>query len=198
MATESSIFLPTMKIKPETEFWMQTKVDQNMMDYVWSQINLAKYNAKDKLVGHISRSLDLPDQENKLSNLVLDVASDLSYIYEPTFQVRDLWVNFQRKHEFNPFHDHSGALSFVLWVKIPYKYEDECNTANTQNLGGTPRSGSFSFYYTSILGAVSHYDYLLDPFWEGTLLVFPSKLPHQVYPFYTSDEERISISGNIY
>ena len=111
-----------MKIKPETEFWMQTKVDQNMMDYVWSQINLAKYNAKDKLVGHISRSLDLPDQENKLSNLVLDVASDLNYIYEPTFQVRDLWVNFQRKHEFNPFHDHSGALSFVLCVKIPYKY----------------------------------------------------------------------------
>ena len=36
-----------MKIKPETEFWIQTKVDQNMMDYVWSQINLAKYNAKD-------------------------------------------------------------------------------------------------------------------------------------------------------
>ena len=187
-----------MKIKPETEFWMQTKVDQDIMNYIWSQIKLAKYDAKDKLVGHISRSLDLPDESNILSNLVLHVASELNYIYQPTYQVRDLWVNFQKKNEFNPFHDHKGALSFVLWMKIPYRYEDECKTANVRSLGGSPCSGAFSFYYTSVLGTVNHYDYLLDPAWEGTLLVFPSKLPHQVYPFYTSDEERISISGNIY
>lgn len=187
-----------LKVRPETEFWMQTKVDQDMMNYVWSQISLAKYDAKHQLVGHISSSLVLPDQENKLSNLVLDVASDLSYIYQPTFKVQSLWVNFQKKHEFNPFHGHSGALSFVLWMKIPYTYEDECNTPNTQVLGNQPCSGSFSFYYTSVLGTVSHYDYLLDPSWEGTLLVFPAVLSHQVYPFYTSDEERISISGNIY
>ena len=187
-----------LKVTPEVEFWMQTKVDQDIMDYTWSQIKLAKENAKTRLVGHISSSLTLPDQENKLSSLVLDVASELNYIYQPTFKVQELWVNFQKKHEFNPFHSHSGALSFVLWIKIPYKYEDECNTPNTQNLGNQPCSGAFSFYYTSVLGSVSHYDYLLDPSWEGTLLVFPAVLSHQVYPFYTSDEERISISGNIF
>jgi hypothetical protein len=28
-------------------------------------------------------------------------------------------------------------------------------------------------------------------------LFFPSKLPHNVYPFLNSDDTRISISGNI-
>ena len=32
---------------------------------------------------------------------------------------------------------------------------------------------------------------------EGVILLFPSRLRHQVYPFYNCDKERISISGNI-
>ena len=32
---------------------------------------------------------------------------------------------------------------------------------------------------------------------EGTMVFFPSKLQHGVYPFYDNDEQRISISGNI-
>ena len=32
---------------------------------------------------------------------------------------------------------------------------------------------------------------------ENTILFFPALLNHTVYPFYLSDEERISISGNI-
>ena len=31
----------------------------------------------------------------------------------------------------------------------------------------------------------------------GKIIFFPSKLNHCVYPFYTSDDTRISISGNI-
>ena len=29
------------------------------------------------------------------------------------------------------------------------------------------------------------------------MLLFPSSLHHMVYPFYNSDEERVTISGNI-
>ena len=32
---------------------------------------------------------------------------------------------------------------------------------------------------------------------EGNMVMFPSRLHHQVYPFYESDKERVSISGNI-
>ena len=32
---------------------------------------------------------------------------------------------------------------------------------------------------------------------EGRIVFFPAPMEHIVYPFYTSDEFRISISGNI-
>ena len=37
----------------------------------------------------------------------------------------------------------------------------------------------------------------VDKSFEGKMLVFPSKLQHLVYPFYTSDEHRITVSGNV-
>jgi len=37
----------------------------------------------------------------------------------------------------------------------------------------------------------------LDKSWEGTIIVFPAKMLHCVYPFYTSDGTRISLSGNV-
>ena len=185
-------------IHPTTQFWIHTKLDKPMMDYVWSQIKLAKDDVKHELVGHISKSLDLPDKENKLSPYINEVAKNLTYIYEPHMTVKTLWANFQKKNEFNPLHSHCSALSFVIWMQIPYRYEDECKTVPAKNLDSPVRNGCFSFVYTSVLGEVTNYDYYLNPTFEGSLLVFPSQLMHQVYPFYTSDLERISISGNIY
>ena len=40
--------------------------------------------------------------------------------------------------------------------------------------------------------------FYLDSQYENTICVFPSILNHAVFPFYTSDEYRISVSGNIY
>jgi len=187
-------------VRPETEYWIQDKLDNQMMDYVWSQIKLAKNDHKSKLVGHLSSSLTLPDLENKFSPYLLDLAKNLQYLYHPDFKVRDLWVNFQKKHDFNPMHHHRGAVSFVLWMKIPYEREVEAETEQAKGIiGGMPhKNGCFQFIYTSVMGLVHNYCYYLDPSWEGSLVMFPSQLEHQVYPFYTSDLDRVSISGNIY
>jgi len=37
----------------------------------------------------------------------------------------------------------------------------------------------------------------MNPEIEGTMLFFPAKLNHIVYPFYDCEEDRVSISGNI-
>ena len=37
----------------------------------------------------------------------------------------------------------------------------------------------------------------VDKSYEGVCCFFPSKLKHMVYPFYTSERKRVSISGNI-
>ena len=37
----------------------------------------------------------------------------------------------------------------------------------------------------------------MSPETEGTILFFPSRLNHTVYPFYQCEEDRITISGNV-
>jgi len=107
-----------------------------------------------------------------------------------------LWVNFQKKYEYNPMHDHSGVLSFVIWHKNPFLYRDEVkqDPAKKGNLLCT--NGLFSFVFSDG-GRVLEQYIPVDKNWEGYIAVFPSNLLHQVYPFYTSNDYRISISGNI-
>ena len=191
------------KIHPQTEYWIESKLDKEMMDYLWSQIKKAKENHKDKLVGHLARSLTLPDIEGKLNECVTNLAKHLyDGFYIPQLEqgiltAKDLWVNFQQKYDFNPVHDHRGALSFVIWMKIPYEYKNEANTARTKGIADGCMSGCFQFLFTSMLGQIVKHSYFLNPSYEGTILIFPSTFNHTVYPFFTSDEDRISISGNI-
>ena len=51
--------------------------------------------------------------------------------------------------------------------------------------------------YTDILGRLRNYWYKLNQSQNGTMLFFPAELQHQVYPFYTSNKNRVSVSGNI-
>ena len=39
--------------------------------------------------------------------------------------VESVWVNMQKKLEVNPLHSHAGTLSFVAWLYVPFKLEDE-------------------------------------------------------------------------
>ena len=47
------------------------------------------------------------------------------------------------------------------------------------------------------LGNITSHAVPADNEWEGKMALFPAQLNHQVYPFYTSDEYEISISGNV-
>jgi len=105
------------------------------------------------------------------------------------------WVNFQEKYEFNPPHDHDGDLSFVIWISIPYDINVELSNSPSSK-SNHPVAGHFSFLYTNSLGEISEHLIPADRTMENTLLIFPSRLKHSVYPFYTSNDYRISVSGN--
>ena len=53
------------------------------------------------------------------------------------------------------------------------------------------------FVYTDIWGRISSHSLNLDKSCEGKIAIFPSVLNHIVYPFHTSDNYRISVSGNL-
>ena len=108
----------------------------------------------------------------------------------------DAWVNFQKKHEYNPIHFHHKAISWVTWITIPYDLEEELNMPNVKE-AHVKYASKFEFIYNSLDGGISTTQLDIDKTWEGSLIMFPNYLKHQVYPFQTSNEPRVSISGNI-
>lgn len=99
------------------------------------------------------------------------------------------WINIQKKHEFNPNHIHDGIASYNIWIKIPYDIDEELKQGR--------HASTFEFTYNSITGTTLNQILKISKEWEGKIIMFPSTLQHCVYPFYTSDKNRISIAGNI-
>jgi hypothetical protein len=173
---------------------------------IQSNFSLA-IETNEKLAGHINHEYDLIDSlpyiESLFSPLIREYESIYDYGKEFTMLSDDVpiylesaWVNFQKKHEFNPPHNHSGIYSFALWIKIPYSYENEKEMFPKLSDTTTNVTGSFSFQYVNVLGNVSSYTINLDKTSENYAVFFPAKMIHGVHPFYTSDDYRISVSGN--
>jgi hypothetical protein len=66
------------------------------------------------------------------------------------FVLKKLWVNYQKKYDFNPIHIHSGVFSFVIWVQIPYDLTEE---RQRYNLKGD-ETAAFTFQYNNALGGL--------------------------------------------
>lgn len=124
------------------------------------------------------------------NSMVLKKDLDLELSLERT------WINLQRKGEFLPMHNHSGLMSFVIWAKIPYLLLDEEKQQKNIFLQKN-MAGHFQFLYTDTLGNIRTLNLPVDKTWQGKIAVFPSKTMHCVYPFYSTDEYRFTIAGNI-
>ncbi|NBP00003.1 MAG: hypothetical protein EBU90_07705 [Proteobacteria bacterium] len=112
--------------------------------------------------------------------------------------IPDVWINFMKAGEVNPPHNHGGVLSFVIWVKIPYLLEDEHKNLSVSK-SKQKMAGVFSFLYPKmdVPGGIFTSNLKIDKKNEGHMIIFPASLLHAVYPFYTSNEYRISIAGNL-
>ena len=112
--------------------------------------------------------------------------------------VESVWVNMQKKLEVNPLHNHDGTLSFVAWLYVPFKLEDERKVKNVKNSRTMEIASTFQFVYNNVLGTISNCPMFVEKGWEGRIVMFPARLLHIVYPFQTSDDYRISIAGNLH
>lgn len=204
------------KITPTVTGFLEVKLDKKMIEYLWKMVEISrleKINYKQALVGNISKSYILEDQNNYffkrsciplikifrqqngsndpyLKNAILDKNTPLL--------LRSFWVNYQYQTEFNPYHDHTGVYSFAIWLKVPYNWQDQNKLPQFKDINESNiKAGNFEFEYIDTLGGVRNIPYKLSPSMEGTMLFFPAQLRHCVYPFYGTDEPRISIAGNI-
>jgi hypothetical protein len=126
-----------------------------------------------------------------------DYTYRFNYHHGKPYILEDMaWVNIQKKHEFNPVHWHYGTVSWVTYINIPYSLEEELNQPHVVN-SIFQCASMFQFVYNMLDGGISMHNLQIDNTWEGVIIMFPSYLKHQVYPFSTSDETRVSIAGNI-
>lgn len=119
----------------------------------------------------------------------------LSTSHRP-LKLAKLWVNFQKKHEFNPIHDHYGVFSFIIFIQIPYTSEEQRKISPGKK-SNDDMAGKLEFLCYDTTGRLHLTKINADKSWEQSMLIFPAKLAHTVYPFYGTDEYRITISGNV-
>lgn len=171
--------------------------------------NFEKYKKQEvmpMLAGNLAKEYELIECKQHLANVlnqhVVNYTEVFDYLKSLNFNLVDspivlekVWVNFQKKYEFNPIHVHSGILTFVIFLDIPYLIEDEIKKSpGSKSIACL--AGHFEFIFHNTLGAISSHYIPADKSYENVLLMFPSKMPHCAYPFYTSNKYRITISGN--
>ena len=193
-------------IRPENWGWIEKKLDHSSIDYLWRCIDKKGEKIKDNLIfAHVDEVYLLLDRGDWFFHHVVE---PLALDYEREFgnglstsipvatghrwQLGRFWVNYYRSSTYIPLHDHTGIYSFVIWLKIPSRQK----ILGKSHYNETHYNSTFQFYYIDLLGAVRSHTYYLNPEDEGTMVLFPSTLKHCVHPHY-SDEDRITISGNI-
>jgi hypothetical protein len=102
-----------------------------------------------------------------------------------TFSLKKCWYNVMRPGDFNPLHDHSGDLSFI----VTFEASQELREEQKQN----DHPGQLWFYAPSFYGTIVG----LKASTEGSnFYIFNSTLDHAVYPF-RSETLRYSLAGNL-
>jgi len=190
--------------------WLEIKLDGDEMSHLWKCIDKKGLNNKKTLVGNLSSSFELEDEndwfhDNVIVKLYAKYADEFRNLGQDfimkgmhPYYIHSMWVNYQKQNEFNPIHNHSGLYSFVIWMKIPTHWKDQFKLPFLRKIKEqNKRASSFELTIPFRDRELTTHHYKMSPDLEGTMLFFPSTMVHQVYPFYNCEEYRISISGNI-
>ncbi len=178
-------------------------LNQEIVDIHNDDSNIPKMNKN--LAGQITKEYQLTKSRELLDPFLEEMARAYqkewaypSISTSTNFEVESVWVNMQKKLEVNPLHNHDGTLSFVAWLHVPFKLEDEKNMENCKNSRTVELTSTFQFVYNTAVGKIANCPLFVESGWEGRIVMFPSQLLHIVYPFQTSDDYRISIAGNLH
>ena len=178
------------------------EVPTNVSEWLLNNIPDRKFN--DGLAGQINEEYGYDTRPQFIDEFILKKIENpiiqyhlgkVKIIKEPKLALQNLWINLQKKHEFNPLHNHTAILSFIIFLKVPYNLDDEMKVFPQASC--EPMASKLSFIVFDSLGEISELNVPVDKSFENRMIMFPAKLQHLVYPFYTSDDYRITCSGNI-
>ena len=152
------------------------KVEKYLLNYVHRFLNTITETFGPAQVERMMEKSNFSKEEQRLPESESRIALDTC------------WINYQKRYDFNPPHNHKGVLSFVIFCKIPN------NIFKEQAVSNSPEAGKILFQHgennNKLMGSL----FPVRPY-EKLLFIFPSSLNHFVPAFWV-DETRISVSGN--
>lgn len=179
-------------------------------EVTWDTVNFYKDYAgtlsnNENLAGHLQKQIKIEDlpvtvRDDIMRNFRRPEVTEYVSKYKdtmnpiPPIKLETTWVNYMKKTEFNPLHRHGGLFSFVIFIQIPYDLSEEDKVFPDTPDKKTSRLG---FVFNEPLAGPEEITLDVDESFVGKIILFDAKLPHLVYPFYTSDECRITASGNV-
>ena len=179
-----------LQIKDEFKKLLLEEAKGNTQDY------------RDKLAGILDHETGYGSESKKK---ILPMLSQYLGVYDQAYQryvnkpyekmpeyvLSSLWINHQKPNEFNPPHDHDGALSFVIYLDIPEALKKE----HAEYKGKSCGPGGIQFIYgNGPRDAITYMSFMPE---EKDMYIFPAWLKHWVAP-YKSDCTRVSVSGNFH
>lgn len=191
---------------PNTGF-VRTSVDANSIRNLTQEIEDMDRSRQPTIdhshVGVITNEFRIVTESarNELAQVLMPACEQFAQSFHWTAEQRpmtltDTWVNFQRPGEYFIPHTHKGVFSFALWIRVPFTQAEEASWRESN--GKSSRAlHAFTFHYTDALGRITPYELPVDRTWERECVVFLGETMHSVTPFYSTDEERIVVSGNV-
>ena len=181
---------------------IRMKISNTFKELFISESKKNKMDFRDKLAGIMDHETGYGEESKKI---ILPQLSQCLGVYnqayeryvmkpfvkQPEYVLTSLWINHQKRNEFNPPHDHDGKLSFVTYLSIPEKLKKE----NKKYTGKSCGPGGIQFIYgNGPRDCVTIYSIFPE---ENDMFIFPAWLKHWVAPF-KSNVTRISVSGNVH
>ena len=196
----------TEQIRVDTYNWgpcvTKLKILDNFKELLLTEAKKSKKDYRHKLAGQIdteigysqeSKDIITPELAKYLGvyDQMFQKFQNKKYNIQPHYALTALWINYQKKNEFNPPHDHDGDLSFVIYLDMPKELLEE----NKNHVGKSCGPGGIQFLYGE--GDRRAITYMSEFPKTGDMFIFPAWLKHWVCPF-KSDVTRISVSGNVH
>lgn len=169
-------------------------IRKDLIDWIY------KYQSTTETVSHSNRggwqspdNFHLQESFSEFKSYILNNAFQALTHYNRVFELNNMWININKKNNYNLLHSHANAvISGVFWVKAPKNCGELVFTSPNEfvehNLlvNANPEfKKQFNFLHTLNFTAN-----------EGWMVLFPSQLLHLVEP-NESDEDRISIAFNL-
>tara|TARA_S200000501_G_scaffold309689_1_gene299687 strand:+ start:485 stop:1087 length:603 start_codon:yes stop_codon:yes gene_type:complete len=143
--------------------------------------------------GYQSFPFQLREKNDKLSQILLDIFSNLPCFKKSIQFESSAWININKSGDSNQNHNHPATnLAGVLWIKIP-ENSGNIRFLSPYNFLAYGEINSYTEDFKKMTGY--YYDYVFEPK-EGSMIIFPAHLVHKVEE-NKSNEDRISVSFNI-